>query len=391
MKASRTSPVRLQLEVLEDRSVPTTATLTDGVLRVFGTEAAETIKLTQNATKIVVHGVRSVNAVGVQSIVIEAGGGNDIIETRTLRIGASIYAGDGDDFVVGTRAFDYLFGGTGNDRLFGMNGSDFLYGEAGNDRAFGMGGTDFLYGHDGDDFLDDGSRYFAEYADGGLGMDWNADLVAVDGTAYTDVQQLGAPTCGFLCTLSGLAHNGYDFTRYIGYAGFTAAGAPRYKVSFWDGDSWAKTAVTFDGTRTGDDPNPAAEGESWVILMQRAWIKFHGDNGSTWPHQAAAALTGSAGVVRHSVSDDDFSRFASALASNQLVTVGTVAAPHSLLIGDHAYTVMQTWGSDSNRWVQLRNPWGIDGGSTTDGDANDGLVWVRWSDFLSSVRYSNVV
>ena len=46
----------------------------------------------------------------------------------------------------------------------------------------------------------------------------------------------------------------------------------------------------------------------------------------------------------------------------------------------------------SNRWVQLRNPWGYDGGRLSDGsDPNDGLVWVRWSDFLASVRYSDVV
>src|SRR5262245_19745588 len=124
MNARRTLSVKPEIEALEDRLVPTTATFSSGVLRVFGTDAAETIRLTQNATQIVVEGVGYVNAASVQSIVVDAKGGDDTVDCRTLKIGASIYGGLGNDFLVGTAAGDTIFSGAGNDRVFGMDGND---------------------------------------------------------------------------------------------------------------------------------------------------------------------------------------------------------------------------------------------------------------------------
>jgi hypothetical protein len=373
MITRRPLSVKPALETLEDRSLLTTATLSSGVLNVLGTEAAETIRISQSGTRITVEGVGYANTASVRSIMVNARGGNDFIDLRTMQVGSTVYAGTGNDVVIGTQATDYLFGNEGNDRLFGL------------------GGSDALYGQDSNDFLDDGNRSAQEYADGGAGMDWNADVAAIAGTQFTDIHQRQAPTCGLLSSLSGLARLGYDFSRWISYAGFTSNGTPQYDVAFWRGSGWTWTRIQFDGSLTSLDPAPAVEGESWVILMQRAWIRFRGDDGRTWPHDAILALTGRASAVQYSVSDADFIRISNAVQNKQLVIAATVDQPASRLLvavpGGHAYTVVGTWGSGSNLWVQVRNPWGYDGGSEAYENAQDGLIWLRWSDFRANMKY----
>ncbi|HQR07207.1 MAG TPA: C2 family cysteine protease [Gemmatales bacterium] len=379
---------KLIIEALEDRTVPTTATFSNGILSVVGTNNAETIRVTQDASRINVEGVGYVAASSVRGIVVDAKGGNDYIDIRSVKVGATVYGGDGNDMIVGTLAADSLFGGYGNDRIWGMDGNDYLYGEAGNDILFAGNGNDAMFGGDGNDFMDDGNRSAQEYADGGNGMDWNADVVAVNGTRMEDVHQLGAPTCGFLSSLQGLARTGTDFTQWIRYAGNTSDGTPQYSVAMWNGSSWSWITVNFTGDLTSYDPQAMAEGESWTILMQRAWIQFHGNNGQTWPHDAIKALSGRQVSYQYSVGDADYNRITTALSQNKLVEAATVANPTTgLLVGGHAYTVVQTWfGGGNNFWVQVRNPWGVDGGSQTDG-GNDGLVWVPWNQFKASMNY----
>lgn len=387
MKVRRPTSVKPEFDTLEDRSVPATASLRNGVLSVLGSNIAETIRVTQVNDTITVEGVGRFSARTVKSITVDARAGDDYIDLRTLRIGATVYAGAGNDRVVGTLAADSIFGGLGNDRVFALSGNDVIYGEAGNDVLLGQDGYDYLLGGDGVDFLDDGNRFAQEYADGGAGLDFNADVVAINGTTLHDVHQQGAPTCSFLSTLSGLARLGTDFTKWVRYAGYLD-GNPQYDVAFWKSGGWTWTRVAFDGTLNWTDTKPAVEGESWVVLMQRAWIRFHGNNGAAWPEQAYFALTGRTAAVQHYVADADFQRIANALRSNRLVITATVSNPSArTLVGDHAYTVVDTWGSGSNLWVRVRNPWGVDGGREAYADPNDGLIWVRWSDFKTNMRY----
>src|SRR5436853_7646116 len=74
------------LETLEDRTVPTTATFANGILTVTGTNAAETIRVTQDSTKITVEGAGYVTASAVRGIVVDAKGGNDTVDLRTVRV-----------------------------------------------------------------------------------------------------------------------------------------------------------------------------------------------------------------------------------------------------------------------------------------------------------------
>jgi hypothetical protein len=377
----------LKLEALEDRTVPASASFANGILYVNGTNYAETIRVTQDTTRINVEGAGYVAATSVRSIVVNGYAGNDYIDMRTVRVPATIYGGDGNDVIVGTKAADSIFAGWGNDRVWGMEGNDSMSGEWGNDILFGNAGYDYLYGNDGNDFLDDGNRSGQEYADGGWGMDWNADVVAVNGTRMEDVRQTGSPTCGFLSVLQGFARTGTNYTQWIRYAGNTSDGTPQYDVAFWTGSTWRWVRVNFDGNTTGNDPLAMAEGESWVILMNRAWTQYYGNNGQTWPHDAIKALSGRAVWYQYGVNDSNFNQITTALAQNKYVGMATHARPSTAsLVGTHAYTVVQTWnGGNGNLWVLVRNPWGIDGG-TLDG-ANDGLVWIPWAHIKASMNY----
>lgn len=383
-----------QFEALEDRTVPTTATLDNGVLTIIGTNQADSITLRQ-FTQISISGVGTTfPSSKVSSIMVKGLDGNDRIDAFGMNLPCTIYGGKGDDFIIGSGVADVLFGEDGNDRLFGKYGNDTLYGGDGNDLLFGNQGTDALFGQAGDDFLDDGNPAVSETTTGGSGMDWIADVVAINGTTMSDVNQRGAPSCGFLSSLQGLANNGYDFTKNIKYNGYRTDGTPSYQVKLFSNGAWKWHTVDFTGSLTATDTAPAVEGESWVVLMQRAWIQQHGNGGRCWPHEAILALTGAvAKSSRYQVVDSDFSAIQTALAGKKLVVGGTHdTLTTSSLVSNHAYTVVGAIGFKNDflhidtRMVMLRNPWGYDGG-TGSGDIDDGYLLLSWSVFQKSMKY----
>ncbi len=381
-----------ELETLEDRLVPATALLNSaGQLTVNGTNASETIRVTQNSSYVTVEGVGSFRTSAVRSIVVDAKDGNDTVDMRAVSIAATIFGGNGNDMLIGTQGSDLIQGGNGNDKIFGEGGNDTIYGQAGNDLLYGMGGYDYLIGGDGADFLDDGNRSAQEYFDGGNGLDYNADVVAVNGFSRDDIHQRGTPTCGFLASLSSLTSSGYNFSNWISYKGWDSAGVPQYQVAFMKNGAWTWTTVSFDGQMNSGDTAPSVEGESWVAIMNRAWVKFYGNNGQTHPHAAIYALSGKTASTQWSVSDADYTKITNALNQGKSVVAATNTKAVSSLIGNsqgtHAYTVVATTISGGVKWVQVRNPWGYDGGATTSGNANDGYIWVTMSDFVKSMGY----
>ncbi len=104
----------------------------------------------------------------------------------------NIYAGAGDDTLIGNSASNGLHGGEGADTLYGMDGDDAIYGDGGGDTYYGGAGNDELHGHledvlvdggEGSDFYrlhtqttnltitlgDDGEAGQVTYADGQVG------------------------------------------------------------------------------------------------------------------------------------------------------------------------------------------------------------------------------
>jgi Ca2+-binding RTX toxin-like protein len=116
---------------------------------------------------------------------IMAGDGNDVVSAGDGRdtiygeAGAdSIRGGGSSDLINGGDGFDTLRGDAGNDNIDGGASKDRLRGSLGNDRLYGGGGNDIIGGEDGDDTLGGGAG--ADYVDGGHGDDEIAGQGAVD-------------------------------------------------------------------------------------------------------------------------------------------------------------------------------------------------------------------
>jgi len=132
----------------------------DGVLIVVGTDRPEDIKLklTLRGTKIEVtvnnRSEGSFLMSSIQSIAIDAKGGNDKVElVGRITVPASIQGGGGDDNLIGGNGDDTIYGGAGKDRIRGGRGNDYLDGGIGSDNIHGDVGDDRIIGGDGNDRL----------------------------------------------------------------------------------------------------------------------------------------------------------------------------------------------------------------------------------------------
>lgn len=300
-----------------------------------------------------------------------------------------LYGQDGDDTLYGYAGNDVLDGGNGNDKLHGMSGNDWLYGGTGNDKLYGGTGYDYLYGQDGNDFLDAGSS--GEYVNGGNGYDFNAFIVAVSGATYTDIYQGNSPTCWLVSSISSVARTGVNLASRISYLGNNSYCVYMYNTS----NVWSPVYVTFDGDTYSADAraNPSQEGESWVLITQRAYLQSRGISLTNppggWASGPLTALTGRSSTTYNdpsgAVGGTHYNRIVNALNAGRNVVADTADNSADLttnmLVAWHQYTVCAVSGS----WVLVRNPWGYDGGTTTYGDANDGFIWLSWSNFCGSM------
>ena len=126
--------------------------------------------LTEQANTIYAGGGDDEVLGGANGDSIDGGAGNDIL-----------YGLAGDDTLTGGQGGDTLYGGNHNDTLYGGEGSDLLEGESGNDTLTGGMGSDTLKGGEGNDTLTGGEG--ADTLQGGIGDDvFHADtLDSVDG------------------------------------------------------------------------------------------------------------------------------------------------------------------------------------------------------------------
>lgn len=151
---------------------------------------------------------------------IYAGGGNDTIDNRGERGGAShLDGGDGDDTIRAGLGNDRVIGGNGNDWLYGEDGHDHIEGGAGNDGLQGGHGNDSLSGGSGNDSLrgDDGNDHLAGGAgndslSGGFGNDrleGGSGNDRLNGDEGNDILVGGSGADTFVFS-SHLAHGGID-------------------------------------------------------------------------------------------------------------------------------------------------------------------------------------
>jgi len=140
------------------------AGVVNGELIVVGTDGGDLLRVVPVGAELLVwaNGVQfGPFGVDVAGIVMEGGGGNDLIcISHRVDTTAEIHGGAGND---------HIGGGGGDDRIFGEDGHDVIFGHSGNDRLDGGAGADFLFGGSGDDELLGGLD--DDWLFGGLGLD----------------------------------------------------------------------------------------------------------------------------------------------------------------------------------------------------------------------------
>lgn len=416
---------QLSIESLEDRLAlsVTSSSLSAGVFTMWSDNNASNVTVTRSGANTILRdttngfyrsltGVTKVQFVGgsandrfvnyVSTLPVAAWGmgGNDYLEGYNAS--DTLVGGAGDDTLVGYGGDDYMWGEAGNDILRGMDGNDRLYGGDGDDDLYGMGGYDYLYGENGNDFMDSGSA--GEYLNGGAGYDFNAYVTAIYGAQRDDVHQGGGPTCWLLASLSAVAVNTNLANR------ITYLGSGNYRVTLYNAQGQTRYQyVNFTGERNNADPNfnPNQEGESWVVIMQRAVlqelnISITNPPGGN-PVNVFPLLTGRASnwfgppsSTTGFVPNAQAEQIMSALAQGRHVAMCTWANSSDLatdrLVAWHCYNIVSVtrqvvWHGFLPSYqytVTVRNPWGFDGGNAT-GNTSDALITLNWSDFARSI------
>lgn len=452
MSRKTNSPFRPALDILDDRSLlsVTVGTVTGaGELSVTGSSAADKIFVREVGTNVVdvydgslasgkgsvqqpirLTGVRQVNisALGGDDTVsvdsgpvtsgstpyqnvswrIDGGAGNDTITgglgkntiyggtkdatsavaaERTSGGNDKITGGLADDTIDGGDGNDNILGSAGNDTIRGGDGNDVLRGGNGNDRLYGEAGTDYLFGEAGDDWMDAGSLLEAVNLNES-GTDWNPYVTVINGTTASDVAQAGRPACSLLASLASAASQCVNLGGNITFAGGTSYDVRMFKA----GTGWVNVRVQFDGTVDKvNEPKSQADGESWVILYQRAYEQMRGSTAATWPHDAMTAITGRT-TVRYEggVSDAQFTAIETAIRNQSLVVTATKTTGVTAgMVANHSYTVVGVTRDAAGRplSVTVRNPWGVDKADQTAFDGtNDGVFTMSWTNFKANMQ-----
>jgi hypothetical protein len=373
----------LQMETLEDRKVMTTTVgLSGGVLTLNDDNISHLLRISQSGSTITVAGAALPYSTSqVQKVVVNAAGGNDVVDVSSLQIPAVIYGGDGNDTVYCGHASDYVDAGAGNDLVYGGDGNDALHGGDGDDRLFGNGGYDYLYGDNGIDFMDDCSRtaheFYALQNDGS--PDYIADMIApASGFSPEQIRQGWQNyTCHFLATLGSLAKAGVNFNNYITYQGFDSNGVGVYNVQLYNGSQWVNIRVSFEGHTNGADAQATVDFSSWATIMSRAYNAYFGNQGGD-PENDFMRL-GRSPASTTTMNDNTYNaiNYYASRGYGVVASTGNSVASGDL-VTNHSYMIMGTQTYNGVRYVLVRNPWGFDGPNNFN---SDGYVWVDWNTF----------
>src|SRR2546423_4695580 len=171
------------LELLESRQLLAAVFYDDDSMsiKVRGTQGDDQIDVIRRGQRVLVQlndRRRWFEFAKVKWVDIDGFAGNDRISTEYTPFRARVWAGAGNDTVIGGWGDDLIYGGDGADRLIGNAGDDDIEGGGGRDRLIGVGGRDTLIGDGGDDQMSGGkgddylvSRTGVDVIDGGDGAD----------------------------------------------------------------------------------------------------------------------------------------------------------------------------------------------------------------------------
>jgi Ca2+-binding RTX toxin-like protein len=189
---------------------------------VNATNGDDIVVISSSGSKVSVDGVSAQvtvdHAEAGDKLVINGLAGDDVFEASSLapgKISLQLFAGAGDDVVVGSAGSDLIDGGAGDDVLIGGDGNDTISGGAGDDVIIhGSGNNTFVVSSplDGHDII---SGFDGDAAGGQdtLNLDALFDglgVAAVDRTARVSVADNGA-SVNVSVDADGNAANGFEF------------------------------------------------------------------------------------------------------------------------------------------------------------------------------------
>lgn len=441
-KARKPIPRTLNVESLEAREVPATATLYGSSLIVDGTNESETLVVRQDGSSISVDGTpirvgyrteSVLPTTRVSTVIVRAQSGDDTINIATLKVNAMVWGGQGNDriyggndiaygdqgndTILGASGNDWLVGGEGNDQIWGGSGGDWISGDNGADRISGDSGDDSLSGGEGKDTLIGGSG--ADDFDGhGFGM--GAADAERNFDTYQDEFDLWRPIAtwssspirkgelddpGYLAALASLSEADVKKAIRVVAKGVFDVTLPGDRRTI---------RMNFDGTWNDNDPKPAAASNPSfaLILLNRARLISFGIDpdrrytNEEWDKQnlrtggrlydAASALRQFTGrsVAWLNPYSVDFNtlktRIEGGASAIALISRSTKRTANSAgVMGDTEYVVRRLFtDATGRRWVELCNPLGTDCGDGQLMDKapgailqNDGIVTMNWDEF----------
>jgi hypothetical protein len=344
--------------------------------------------------------------------------------------------GDGHDKLWGGAGNDVLLGGNGDDQLMGDAGNDHLNGGAGADKMWGGDGDDVFIAIDGgtSDYVNVGTGRDTVWVD----LNWLTSDQVYGAGSDDKVQKVAGFANGADRTLNGdritdpTVKSGQTYRRFANNPLFSTSGPRPTDIRQGSlGDCYALaglSAIALDnphairqnvvdfndgtyGVRLGnkfyrvDDDLPVnigstatayaalgAQNSMWVAVVEKAFAHYRtGANSyasieNGWSVEINRAF-GSSSAGEKSISS--YSN-ATALANDiynrwntyQAVTIGFLSArvsgANAPLVMSHMYTVMNVIRNSAGTvtGIVLRNPWGFDGGGSTDSNTSDGLVTV---------------
>jgi hypothetical protein len=381
----------LGVESLEDRTMPSTFTLSNGVLAVNIDENNAALKVTQSNGVVAIQGApHGWYASAVHKIYVQGGPGTCSINLSGVQsIPAEIHGGSGNNYIYGTHTADLIYGGNGLNIMFGDGGNDEIHGRGSDNRLIAGPGYTKLYADGGLNFMDGAenrgghAQYFAH-----SGARVYVAEAFTPGNVYSPThikQGSGCYTCNFLAVLEGMARSGVNFGSYIHYVGVNQYGQGLYNVSMYNGQQWISVRVVFSGETSTADNQPTVNQASWGIIMERAWLQFHGNRGgSNYEVMRALGRNPSEYTAGMFNSTAYFNQISYALSHGGVVAGGTKSAVSlNFLETTHAYAILGTgYNAAGVPCVKLRNPWGFNLVNDNPYQQYDAEVWITWYDFV---------
>lgn len=362
-----------------------------------------------------------------------------------------LWGGDGNDLLLGGNGNDDLMGEYGNDQLNGQAGTDRMWGSYGDDIliAIDNGTTDYLQSDDGYDTLwvdqngstKDGmyanSTYdkvqavtgFANGADRTLDKDRIADpngrIVDAQGRVYgslvktfanvplfdaagpqaSDIVQGSCGDCYFLAGLGAIAQDNSRAIRQNVVDFNDGTYGVRLGNNFYRVDNDLPVNTINDTTPAYAKLGRSGNQEMWVAVYEKAFALYRNSARTYASIEGGWSVEVNRAFRSASPGDRTFSSYSSATAlateiynrfvNYEAVTIGfsgSNMANNTPLILGHMYLVTNVIRNASNviTSIELRNPWGVDGGRITSGNAYDGIVSVTPAQLWSFVNIGRV-